>query len=321
MRYGFGPPSATYPAVQADFDAYLDQQQFMLYAPRLNGVWPANPISIIGPRGPQGVPGGTVPFLGAMQGPTAQLTVATPLSATPTVLLQPDSTTVATYTPAQQSYLLGGSVYIPTGTVVLELWDQTAGVSIYKTGSFGAGSVFPLGPLPALPAAAGGYPLTAGNTYVWRATGSGSAVCYVDPIYFDYVAQGVAGYGASAMCVSTVARGITTANQVTRMVGNPAYIKYLRMGKVSYFYQATITNTGTTGYVQAALVLMSGANISTTLANAVDVAGAYRQVQPGETFTTPAYGTAYQFGLNVNYAWVVSGTSNGGAIITTTVMQ
>lgn len=57
LRYCYGAPTATNPAIQNDGDSVIDLQQSMLYPNRQNGVWPVQPISMIGPPGPRGAPG------------------------------------------------------------------------------------------------------------------------------------------------------------------------------------------------------------------------------------------------------------------------
>ena len=322
LRYGTGAPttSPANPATQNDGDSYIDQQQSMLWGPRASGTWPSTPISLIGPAGPAAA---IFPnFLGCYQGPIAQLTAATALSTTPVVLTLPNSSTTSTYVPAAASYFLGGTFAVQAGTVTFEVYDQTAGVSIYKSASYGPSSIAAFGPFPVGSTALGGYPLTAGNTVVWRATGSGSAVCYVSPIYYDNVTGGPNSMGISTLGTGSVTAAQSTTYVACKMVGNASYVNYIRIGKPAYMYQATITNSGTSGYVTAyCCLLTSSSAISTVLCYATDVAGAVRQVQPGETFTTPPFGIAYLIPQGANYAWATAGTSNGPVTITYKVLQ
>ena len=319
MLSGIGAPASGF---GQNGNGYTDVASGQTYYKSNNAWTPAG--SIVGPQGLAGAPGqAAAPFAGAMQGPAAILSGVTTLSATPTVMSKQTSADAAIYVPSAPSYFLGGCLYVATGTVVVELYDQTAGVSIFKSASYSTNSILPLGPLPAASAAAGGYPLTAGNTYVWRATGSGAAVVSIDPIYFDSVSVPLALGGTSLISgFNFPAPQSTTTAQIAKLGNSTTAYRYLRAGSRSYLHQAVITNNSTSGYVTAyCAVVASGGASGTVLATAIDAGGALRQVQPGETFTTPVYGTLYQFAAATNYSWFTNGTATGPVTISCRVQQ
>lgn len=150
---------------------YIDTVGMALYT-YANGGWGSSTSMV----GATGAPGPT--YLTGMSAGigTCGLLPSTTLSATPTVIPLPGTTTPASFTPLSPSALMG--VYIYSGAAsTVALYDTTAGSTVYSI-SLTAGQSLNPGYF-----ATTAYPLQAGHTYQWQATGSATGGISVEPFY------------------------------------------------------------------------------------------------------------------------------------------
>jgi hypothetical protein len=230
------------------------------------------------------------------------------------VLVNPINTAVpATYVAPANSFFVGALLASTTGAATFELYNQTASVSVYKSASVGSAASSVVGQF-----GNSTYPLTTGNTYVWRVTGSSSFTGNVSPFYYQLLpgpgpTGGVLSAYPSFQHIGAI--NSTTASNMNAF-GDTAFLNYANP-RASTLYTVTISSAASgTG---SAIFYLQNISASTTTYTVQDITGATVSLLPGQTLTTPYLGIALP--ASSYFQWRVYGSGSGTYTVSMQVAQ
>lgn len=291
-------------------DFNIDYGGKFLWGPKGSTSWVGTASSIVGPTGAQGATGAS--GSGVLQqttgyGPMAAVSNQG-VNATPIEIGIAGTAVPSYFIPTAPTSFMGAT-FVNTGssttTVTFQLWDKTTSTAVYSiavsaatitSNSFGAGT----------------YPMVAGDTYVWRITGSGSAYVSVAPLYrftANYSTNlSLAGAGAFAPAALSTTK---TTNIITPGV---AVTYYYRNSQPSTFYSAIFTIVAS-GAFSAQFSLLAGSG------NAAGTSVVYTSPTITTAGPTQVSGLNIALATNTVYTWSVTGSGSIQAVLTFNVQQ
>ena len=253
-------------------------------------------------------------ILGVGYGPTGAISTSPTITSTPTVLMQPGSTSVnATFPATAGNFFVGAVFYVTSGTsVVYELYDQTLAVSLYKSAAIASGAATTVGQFSATT-----YPMTSGSTYVWRVTGSGTFVGNVAPQYYMSlpVPAPVGVVSTFPLWQHIGAINSSTASNMNGQGDNVALL--YRNARASSIYTVTVSSAAS-GSGTAVFYIYNLTAGSTTY-TVLDITGATLNLAPGQTSQTQVLNIA--LAATSQYQWRVYGSGSSTYTVSMQVSQ
>lgn len=293
IQSGQGAPS---PSVGAPGDVYYDLLNAFFYPPKSMQGWVTPPIPITGPTGPSIQAQPMLGSFSASGGPGVQVNGVT-ATGTPQTMSASGTTLAGFYVPPAVSAFMGATLVNysnSAGSLTFSLFDQTANKVVYST-SAAQGTVNSVGPFTTTQ-----FPMTAGNTHVWRVTGTGAAFATISPLYLMATGLMVSVSGNPPFLLPS-----TTLSNSAQTLNAPgvAGVQYYRRPVGSYLYAVNVTVVGT-GTASASL-------------NGVFNTGPMTGTAQGANFSFGPFGvsTAY-LAANTNFTWTVTGTGTAAVYIT-----
>lgn len=295
-----GFPSSSIGAVG---DWAIDSVNGFLYGPKtLSQGWAGSPpISIVGPTGPTGQVQPAFGTFSAGCGPAAYA-LGVGVSGTPTVMNVGSTSGMPNYfVPVTDTSFMGAQVvnFGNSGSAVtFQLYNNTTGSVVYQASSLAIGTVSTIAKQ-----STGTYPMPAGNSYSWRVTGSGTAYCYIVPMYAFQcgAAQGVSTFAAFTLNNATLSGTAATMN--------PAFYgsqtMYYRSPSAGYLYAMQVAVTGT---ASASVTFAGYTTTAVTAANSPQYFG-------------PFVAASNALAANTNYTATVTGSGTGTVMMIPSVVQ